>query len=59
VPLDANDGVMGDALLAVTFDLAPFEWVEEGKGYREWLVPAAFINAKMSVRLVEDEEHSR
>jgi hypothetical protein len=22
-------------------DLARYEWVEEGKGYREWLAPAA------------------
>lgn len=35
-------------LLAVDLDvgadeLAAFEWVEEGRAYREWLVPAAYI----------------
>jgi hypothetical protein len=24
--------------------LADYEWIEDGKGYREWLVPAEFIN---------------
>jgi hypothetical protein len=32
-------------------DLAWYEWVEEGKGYREWLLPAALLNAKGSVTL--------
>ncbi len=45
-PLDANDGVLGGALLTVEIDLdriADFEWIEEGKGYREWLVPASIV----------------
>jgi hypothetical protein len=24
--------------------LTPYEWVEEGKSYREWLVPADILN---------------
>jgi hypothetical protein len=24
--------------------LAPYEWVKEGKPYREWLAPAAVLN---------------
>jgi hypothetical protein len=24
--------------------VAPYEWVKEGKPYREWLVPAAVLN---------------
>jgi hypothetical protein len=40
-------------------DLADYEWIEEGneegKSYREWLIPAALINARMSVRLVDEE----
>jgi hypothetical protein len=34
--------------------LAAFEWVEEGKPYREWLVPAAVLNEAATVRLLDD-----
>jgi hypothetical protein len=59
-PLDANEGANGDALLNVTLDLpesalAKCEWVEEGKGYREWCVPARVVNRRMSVELVDDQ----
>ncbi len=43
-PLDAQEGARGDDLvvLDVPEDLiGEYEWVEEGRGYREWLVPAA------------------
>jgi hypothetical protein len=61
VPLDVNEGADGDTLLEVTVDLGKdvldgYEWVEEGKGYREWLVPADVLNPKMTVRLVSEEE---
>jgi hypothetical protein len=61
VPLGIQEGAQGDALLEVTMDLsesdlADYEWIEEGKPYREWLIPAALINARMSVRLVDEEE---
>ena len=47
-PLDANEGAGGDALLLVELDLieqelAQFEWVEEGKGYREWLTKVQIV----------------
>lgn len=44
-PLDENDGACGEALLTITVDANPddYEWVEEGKSYREWLVPAALL----------------
>lgn len=48
-PLEANEGAWGDTLLVVELDesdVAPFEWVEEGKAFREFLVPAAIINRK-------------
>jgi hypothetical protein len=35
--------------------LRQFEWFEEGKGYREWLIPAALINANASIRIIEDD----
>jgi hypothetical protein len=55
-PLDANEGVDGETLLYVTLDctetdLAEFEWVEEGKPYREWLMPAEIINRLGKIRV--------
>lgn len=45
-PLDGNEGAYGAAVLGIDIDadLAHYEWVEEGKGYREWLVPAELLN---------------
>ena len=34
-------------------ELQDYEWVEERKPYREWLVQAAFLNKRRTVRLVE------
>ncbi len=50
-PLDVNAGGLGgESILELTIDgseaeIADFEVVEEGKGYREWLIPAALVNA--------------
>lgn len=51
-PLDSNEGATGDTLLAIEIGeslIAPFEWIEEGKPYREWLVPAALVNTHGTV----------
>jgi hypothetical protein len=62
VPLDVNEGAKGDALLEIALDLAEtdiseYEWVEEGKPYREWLIPAGLLNSRMHPRLMTlDEE---
>ena len=58
-PLDVNEGAIGDALLEIDLGLEDdaidrYEWIEEGKGYREWLIPAALINANASIRLSEE-----
>jgi hypothetical protein len=58
-PLDINEGAGGDTLLYVVLDcsedeLANFEWVESGKTYREWLIPAAIINLHGRVRKVTE-----
>lgn len=67
VPVDSNDGASAGALLLVEFDvpadkLAEFESVEEGgedRTYREWLMPAAFVNANAKLRYAtEDEEEA-
>lgn len=63
-PLEINDGVTGDALIAVDLpiqdaDLADFEWIEEGKPYREWLVPAELINLHgLFTLLSSDDPHT-
>jgi hypothetical protein len=59
VPLDENEGAFGDILLEVSTDMpeseiAQYEWIEEGKGFREFLIPAAEINSRMKIRIVED-----
>lgn len=59
VPLDANEGAFGDTLLAVELNLTDeelrkYEWVEEGKGYREWLIPAALVNCRSRIRIEEE-----
>jgi hypothetical protein len=48
-PIDANEGAEGNTVLEVLLNateesLADWEWIEEGKSYREWLIPAAVIN---------------
>ena len=49
LPLDTNEGADGDTTLRVeiTFSIADYEWVEEGKPYREWLVPAVVLNGTL------------
>jgi hypothetical protein len=58
-PLTVNEGAVGDVVLAVDIPLPLFdehEWVEEGKGYREALVPAAELNRYRVLALDEDDE---
>jgi hypothetical protein len=47
--LDADEGAVGNAVLRVELtkdepEIAQFEWIEDGKQYREWLIPASLIN---------------
>jgi len=51
--------VFGDILLEVAVEMteseiSQYEWIEQGKPYREFLVPAAEINSRMKTRVVED-----
>src|ERR1035437_6378948 len=51
-PLDENEGASSEALLRLELDEASivrFEWVEDGKGYREFLVPAAIVNTAEAI----------
>jgi len=59
--LDANEGMWGDTVLAVKFAiplaaLADYEWIEEGKGYREWLVPARLVQEHATVSMAEGDD---
>jgi len=60
VPLTLNEGADGDTLLEVNLDLPKdelqdYEWVEDGKPYREWLIPAELINTRASIRIKDEE----
>jgi hypothetical protein len=55
--LDVNEGAMGDVILVVDVPadvLEPFEWAEEGKPYREFLVPADVLNRYPIVAQIPD-----
>ncbi|MHC4789440.1 MAG: hypothetical protein ACYS8K_09605 [Planctomycetota bacterium] len=59
-PRDISKGPAGDVLLEVTLDLdesalAPYEWIDPDKPYREWLVPADLLNEHMVARLHSGE----
>lgn len=54
------DSTAGDTVLQVSFlgtpkDLDLYECVEDGKPYREWLLPAQWLNKRCSIRMAEDE----
>ncbi len=62
VPLDENDFDIKpsptDAYFAIDADearIAEFEWIEEGKTYREWLIPAVLLNTFPRTRLTDQE----
>jgi hypothetical protein len=62
VPLDLHEGLgSNDAVLQIVLDipLAEYEWIEEGKPYREWLIPAAILNEYGTIRAVnpDDDDH--
>ena len=52
-PLDNSEGASGEIDIAEDL-LTAFEWVEEGKPFREWLVPAAVLNDAGTVRLLDE-----
>jgi hypothetical protein len=58
VPLDGNEGAEGDTSLAVDVPaevVERYEWIEDGKPYREFLVPAAALNPAAKVALIIDD----
>jgi hypothetical protein len=58
-PLDENESAGGDRVLSIDIPetvIADFEWAEDGKPHREWLVPAKVLN-QYSVTEVMDLEN--
>ncbi len=54
-PLDINEGARGDVVLTLDVPIDVFEryeWIEEGKPYRESLIPASVLNALATPRIV-------
>ena len=61
VPLDENEGAEGNTLLEIDLgisneELAKFDWVEDGKPYREFLIPADVVNVHSIVRISNVDE---
>ena len=55
-PLNENEGVGGDRVLTIDIPesvIGNYEWIEEGKPCREWLVPAELLN-RFQVGEVDD-----
>jgi hypothetical protein len=55
-PLDNSEGASGETLLQIEVAeevIAPYEWVKEGKPYREWLIPSAVLNGFGKVKLAD------
>jgi|GraSoi_2013_40cm_1033754.scaffolds.fasta_scaffold177596_1 hypothetical protein len=60
-PLDENEGGCGNALIRIELakdehEIAAFEWIEEGKSFREWLMPASLINEFGTVEIQEIDQ---
>ncbi len=61
-PLTMMEGAGGDALFRVSIPIAlvrQYEWVEERKTYREFLVPASLVNQYGPPRLISKAEENR
>jgi len=57
-PMNEGDGPGLVAWFQIDVDkatLAGYEWIEEGKPYREWLIPAALVNTWPMRRIDEDQ----
>jgi len=56
-PLDNSEGASGETLLQIEIEestIAAYEWVAEGKPYREWLIPATVLNKVGQVKLANE-----
>jgi hypothetical protein len=61
IPLGIDEGPEGKDLLAVEIPeevFAKYEWIQEGLGYREALVPAEIVNRYPAEPVSEQEEEA-
>ena len=57
IPLDPNEGAFGDSVLMIEIPvkaIKPFEWIEEGKPYREFCAPADLVNQYGPPKIIEE-----
>lgn len=58
-PLDINEGAEGKYVMTIEvpsdFDLQCYEWQEDGKLYREFLIPAEVLNDFPIIAVEEDD----
>jgi hypothetical protein len=57
VRLESNEGVIEDTVPEVQIEateemLADYEWIEEGKNYCEWLIPATVLNSLVTSKRI-------
>jgi hypothetical protein len=60
-PLDWDEGACGNALIRIELakeepEIASFEWIEDGKPHREWLIPASLLNDFGELEIQEIDE---
>jgi hypothetical protein len=59
-PADVSDGAKGESVIEVSFeedvDLDPYAIIEEAHPVWEWCVPAALINSRAQLRLLDEDE---
>jgi len=63
-PLNSSDGALGDAILAVAFNIEPgelsfYELVDNGRSFRQWCLPASLIRRHGKVSIVPTETDER
>lgn len=59
-PLDFGQGAKGEDLFLLDIpedEMSPFEWIEDGKPYREFLVPAEIVNRYGPPELIDEDDY--
>jgi GAF domain-containing protein len=63
-PLNAKDGVMGEAIVAVAFNVEPaelsfYKLIDDSKSYRQWCLPSSLIRAHGKISIIPADESER
>ena len=59
-PLDIGQGAKGKAIFLLEIPeeaIQPYEWVEDGKPYREFLIPSELVNRYGPPELVDEDDY--